>query len=393
MNNDFFPRLPPIRHLSGLVDDSYYRPAPEDWLVVVSDIVNSTNAVESGRYKDVNMVGACVITATLNVTDSRNTPFAFGGDGATLLIPAEAHRVVADELARTRDLAMRTFGLVLRVGIVPISDLRAHGTDVRVARYEVSEGNFLAMFSGGGVDLAERWIKQDETGAAYRIADDRVSGPPDLNGLSCRWNPIKPRRDRVVCLLASAARRDDAGARAVMSDLMGRLRAALGEDIDEANPIHPETLRFRWPPVGLLTEAQLTRGRKSLTRRVTELLAETLVQWFAERFSLRAGAYDAATHRAEMSRNNDFCRVNDELLMVLDCTLDQAQRIRATLEDASAEGLIHFGMSLVDQALMTCLVFDLSAKRHLHFIDGNGGGFWEAARAYKAQRNARESDE
>ncbi|MGB1109579.1 MAG: DUF3095 family protein, partial [Gammaproteobacteria bacterium] len=83
----------------------------------------------------------------------------------------------------------------------------------------------------------------------------------------------------------------------------------------------------------------------------------------------------------------DFCRVNDELLMVLDCGTDQAERIKHVLEQESAEGRIHYGMSLVDQALMTCLVFDLSAKRHLHFIDGNGGGFWEAARAYKTSLN------
>jgi len=37
----------------------------------------------------------------------------------------------------------------------------ADGFRVLVAKYQISPGNVLATFSGGGVELAERWIKSN----------------------------------------------------------------------------------------------------------------------------------------------------------------------------------------------------------------------------------------
>jgi hypothetical protein len=54
--------------------------------VVLADVKGSTEAVRAGRYKDVNLVGAACITAALNVTRDLDLPYAFGGDGATVLI-------------------------------------------------------------------------------------------------------------------------------------------------------------------------------------------------------------------------------------------------------------------------------------------------------------------
>jgi Protein of unknown function (DUF3095) len=46
---------------------------------------------------------------------------------------------------------------------------------------------------------------------------------------------------------------------------------------------------------------------------------------------------------------------------------------------------IAYGLHVSDKALMTCLLFDLEAGRHVHLIDGWDGGFTLAARAMKAQ--------
>lgn len=45
------------------------------------DIRGSTRAIEEGRYKQVNMVGAAVITAVLNACAGYEIPFVVGGDG------------------------------------------------------------------------------------------------------------------------------------------------------------------------------------------------------------------------------------------------------------------------------------------------------------------------
>ena len=43
-----------------------YEPLPDDWLIGVTDIVDSTPAIKSGRYEDVNYAGASIIAALGN---------------------------------------------------------------------------------------------------------------------------------------------------------------------------------------------------------------------------------------------------------------------------------------------------------------------------------------
>ena len=57
------------------------------------------------------------------------------------------------------------------------------------------------MFAGGGLDLADRLIKD---GAGFGIEDEIDPGPPDLNGLSCRWQPFRSLRGHMLTLLVRA---------------------------------------------------------------------------------------------------------------------------------------------------------------------------------------------
>ena len=73
--------------------------------------------------------------------------------------------------------------------------------------------------------------------------------------------------------------------------------------------------------------------------------------------------------------------------MVLDCTKQQSLEISQLLRARHEAGDIDSGMFEVEQALMTCLLFDLDDGHHLHFIDGDAGGFWRAALEFKQQRS------
>ena len=70
---------------------SNYKDVPDNWLVIITDIANSTIAISEGRYKDVNSLGAAVIAAVRNAIGKEKFPFIFGGDGAILLIP-DSHK-------------------------------------------------------------------------------------------------------------------------------------------------------------------------------------------------------------------------------------------------------------------------------------------------------------
>src|SRR5690348_15299107 len=103
---------------------SRYSPLPEDWHVALCDVRNSTAAVEAGKYKNVNTVGAAAITAALNAAGSLDIPFSFEGDGCVLCVPPGLLEDIRAALAKTRDVARDGFGLELRIATVPVTRIR-----------------------------------------------------------------------------------------------------------------------------------------------------------------------------------------------------------------------------------------------------------------------------
>ena len=74
---------------------------------------------------------------------------------------------------------------------------------------------------------------------------------------------------------------------------------------------------------------------------------------------------------------------------MLYCTPTQVSDIRVMLDDMHATSDVDFGFFETEQALMTCLLFDLNSSQHLHFIDGDNGGFCAASLGYKQQLASR----
>ena len=378
----FYAGLEPFSEFAEVADPARYVEAPDDWLVVLADIRGSTDAARAGRYKDVNLVGAACITATLNVTRGLDLPYAFGGDGAAVLIPPDVREVVAAALRRTRRLALDGFGLELRVGVVPLEELVRRGRRVLVAKYRLSPNNHLAMFAGGGLELADRLIKG---GPEFALEERDDPEPPDLHGLSCRWEPYRSLRGHMLTLLVRPLETDAlALQREMIRELSAILRAAPGS----AGPIRADNMRFVWPPRGLRAEATAVRGRVPYALYWLSISAQSWLQALAERFELRIGAYDAPAYREELQRNSDHRKVADTLHMVLDCTPAESAAIEAYLADLHARGRIAYGVHRADRAMMTCLVFSLEQSRHVHFIDGADGGYALAALQLKAQLQA-----
>ena len=83
----FYADLKPFERFDDFVAFGAYAPLPDDWWIVIADVVGSTQAIREGRYKRVNMVGASAIMAALNVRGGTEIPYVFGGDGATTTKP------------------------------------------------------------------------------------------------------------------------------------------------------------------------------------------------------------------------------------------------------------------------------------------------------------------
>lgn len=391
-NDRFYTDLPAFDDFDRVADPTAFSSVPGDWIVVVADIRGSTQAIADGRYKDVNMVGAACITAATNAVDPSigAIAYVFGGDGATLLVPESLIASVREALIGAAVLARRDFGFELRIGAVPVSDLRADGLDVTVGKLRLSPGNELAMLGGGGIAEADRRIKaepepQVATDARYRIPISEEAGEPDMTGLSCRWEPLKAQRGVMLCLMVLALPDAAQDRRAVYDRLLRDVETILDGDLQSASPVTPQTLRYKWIPKGLRMEARLTRGRRPTWVRFASLVLETLIQFVLEKTNQSFGGYDAPAYREELRGNSDYRRFDDVLRLILDCTQAQADRIIELLKEKRSAGEIAYGLHQADHALMTCLVFNLSEGEHVHFVDGGLGGFTAASRGFKQQ--------
>jgi len=207
---EFYEALPRVPLFSELTEPSGYTALPDDWVIGVADIVGSTQHIQAGRYKMVNMVGAAVISSQINARDGQAFPFVFGGDGAAFACEPQFAKESARILGVMKLWAEEEFGLTLRTAQVPLADIRAAGHDVSVARYQASEGVDYAMFNGGGLSWSEAQMKL----GAYAVPPATPGSIPDLTGLSCRWSnattrqrdnaTTRQRRTEQLCRLSSS---------------------------------------------------------------------------------------------------------------------------------------------------------------------------------------------
>ncbi|WP_343565100.1 DUF3095 domain-containing protein [Kiloniella sp. b19] len=394
MTLHFFSELDAFDDFTSFANTTLYSPLPDDWLIAMTDIVSSGEALEQGRYKDVNLMGASGITACLNAVKSlglknQDIPYIFGGDGCTLAIPASAAIPVKEALRDVINLSRERFGLKMRAALIPVSAIREQNKDICVARFRISPGNYIALFSGGGVELSEYWMKSDQHAGQWNLPDNDSGRKPDLSGLTCRWSPLDARKGVMLTLLISSPLEDEAKRLDALNSGLRTVQETLGLKLQDHNPAQKENTSVAWPPSAFLSECRAhASGSNPLSwiGAALKILSESAIQIFAHSQGKTVGSYNAPRYHEQLLRNTDFRRFDDTLRLVLDCSEKEKQTMEKRLTELQDQGLINFGMQASSSALMTCLVFDLSKGNHLHFVDGSDGGFALAAKALKEHK-------
>jgi hypothetical protein len=360
-----------------VMDPALYMPLPDDWIIGVADIVESTKAIAEQRYKAVNMAGAAVIAAVTNALDGREFPFVFGGDGASFAVSPDDLDRARGALAATATWVKHDLDLAMRVALVPIKDIRAQGLDVRVARFGPSKNVSYAMFSGGGLGWAEAAMKRGE----FAVTPAPVGTYPDLSGLSCRFEEIPSAHGLILSVLVTAAAGADPSAfRRVIEDII----ALVERSPNAGRPVPAGGPALRWPPAGLGYEIRAGRGAKSLSRFRIWVTTRTLFVFVLMRFGISVGGFVPKTYVQQLVENSDFRKYDDSLRMILDCTPDLERALEQHLVTAAAEGTVRYGLHRQDAAMMTCFTPSAIRSDHVHFIDGARGGYASAATALKA---------
>ncbi len=380
----FFAGLPLLATSRDTFDLGQYRPAPDDWEVAVTDIVDSTGAIAKGRNKTVNFVAATGIAALRNLCAPIRIPFLFGGDGAVVMVPPEYAAKARTELARVRGMAARDFELTMRVGLVAVKELRRLGRDVLVGRYEPTPGNSFGVFLGGGVGLLEDSIRGRGSNDLAALADVPAAlddgAPVDLEGLSCRWDTLHSARGAMLTLILQGG--------TDLSDVHARVAALAGPDA-QTRPVSQDTLKLRWPPPDFMLEARARRRGGSLVLWACRVLIDTLVARVLLARAKPTGSFDPQRYRAEMVTNTDFCKYDETVCLVIDCPRAAIEAIKGYLEQIAPARGIRYGIHVSQTALMTCLVTSAADSLHVHFVDGRAGGYTSASLSLKSAAKER----
>lgn len=372
---NFYSDLDYLDNFQDISNFTKYTAFPESWMAVLTDIKGSTKAVEEGRYKDVNFIGAAVIIAMQNLATNHNLPFIFGGDGATLFIPHEFYEETKLALANTQILAKTSFDLDLRCMIYPISELAARGLEVKVSKLKISNLYTQAMLTGSGLDFLENILKQNQT--EYHIIP-KIQGEPNFSGLTCRWQDVPSRFGEIVTLIVKTK---SSGPQQMhdYSEVLKAISKVYGNS-DDFNPIDKENVHLSLNIKQLAAEAKLFSFEKGLIAQKSK----QVWYWIVNLYGIITGNNNKLvdTKKNNLVVASDFKKFDGTLKMVIAGNLEQRLMLLELLDEMVGRGKILYGYHLSDKATMTCLVYS-EGNSEVHFVDGAGGGYTLAAKMLK----------
>jgi len=381
--DNFFGDIQSFDKFDRLFDEQNMHPVPSDWYVVVADVEGSTQAVSDGRYKDVNVVGASCIIAVLNEVDGIEIPYVFGGDGASFVVPPGLIKKVAYALCGTKAMAKEVFDLSLRVGAIAVSEIYKDGGSLTVSKYQISNAVSIAMFHGGGLGYGEACIKADKDGSKYGLEnclEDGATPQANFEGLECRWNPVKTRKDQILTLMVLSRMGDD-----VYQNVMQEIMKIYGQG--DFSPVDTGTLKLSFNAQSLSQEHGVqTHGCGVLMRLIygAKMRLENMLGTILLAFDWSMVGFEGKKYSKDVVANTDFQKFDDTLRMVLDSDKAQGDRLHAYLEAEHEKGNLFYGISTSDSAMLTCLIFERD-ENHIHFVDGQAGGYTMAAKNMKQQ--------
>lgn len=378
---NFYQDIPGISSFRMIADIQFYEPLPDDWLVIATDIRNSTEAIASGKYRAVNMAGASAIAAILNDFPDLQIPFVFGGEGVTIAMPDVGTDHIMGLLKFCREAVREIFGLELAAGCRYMSELRKEGKEIKLGKFKISEYANQAIFWGDGVDYVEEVVK-----ASARELDSVTMIEGDFSGLECRWNSIPSGRDEVLSIIIKSVIEDEQERSRFYKRCFEKIERIYGQESDYA-PVSADNLSLTLKPALLGGETNLRSYPSKFWKKLlyyaklyyTQFAGGYLMKNKIETKNTRWGDY-----KPDFVKNADFRKFSDGLKLVISGTVHQRNELRKFLMQQFSQGKAAFGTHASPASLTTCYVTDYQSK-HVHFIDGTDGGYASASVELKQQ--------
>ena len=389
-SDNFYAEIPVIYDFKDATNINNFYEVPEDWIVVITDIEESTKAIEKGRYKDINFIGASSIIVLLNLVRELDIPFVFGGDGASVLLPARYVTEAEQVLTAVQEIARYHFDLSLRVGLIPVKMITAN-YELKIAKLWVSDNYSQAIIRGGGITYATNLVKDRATMGLYSPSnavgsDSNSEAIANFTGLECRWQDIPTRHEEILSLIIQATAPSQKQIDLIYYDVINQIERIYGRDL-EHHPVVPNNLRLSLRKKNLSSESKFFANSRYRLQRALYMWKIRLINilgMILMRYSIKLGGFDWGGYKQIVAEATDFKKFDDVLRMVISGTLKQRRQLTRYLDKKFKDGRLVYGFHTSEHALMTCLVFERDG-RQVHFVDGSDGGYALAAKEMKAR--------
>ena len=155
----------------------------------------------------------------------------------------------------------------------------------------------------------------------------------------------------------------------------------------KANPVNLEAATYKAAGEMIEDENRLHTNRKrSLSFWTGRAVEIGLCHVIFRMKQLQTAIINTPEYTQARRTHSDYLKFDDMIRGVIDCTPEQADEIESYLNGLHKEGRqIFFGLQRSQNTLMTCLLEDTNAGNHVHFVDGDLGGYAVAAKDLKLQ--------
>ena len=353
----FYLHLPESHTIEDVFSMELSSAVPNDWLLIITDVVQSTKAIEAGQYKDVNTAGGLTVMAIANLLGTLDFPFVFGGDGVTMLIPNDLASIASDVLADTRIKVQQAFNLQLRIGIIPMQTLQAQGYELRVSKLRLSAQYTQAIIEGEGLEVAESWIKSPVVDNPFLVVSQQNSQiEADFNGFTCRWQDVYSEKGEMIALIVKFRTRNAAMHKKELTALLNFLTDCYGEENDY-HPIQPKRMQsgglyLLWREIRIRGIGRSWWTRFQIAVEITRQIGTIRIMQLLH-IPLRILWMDIL-HLAEINAiSSDFRKFDNSLKMIISGTSSSRNQLLNYLNAGYQEGRLCYGLHISNRALLT----------------------------------------